>query len=222
MSWIPGWNSVADAGWWSGFFFWASIASLIGLGISEIASHRYSDRKDELVTDQQRVDKKNHDDEIARLHLETAQANERAAKLQEAAAWRVLSPEAKAGLADNLRNAGGGLVEISYPANDPEALFLASQIEGVFKQLNAEKKPPLLWNVTVQPRQFSKAIFWDLRIFGQNLDEVETLRRSFMSARVPFLTEPVPNILNDSPGMLITGGAAAPATIFVGPKRPFN
>lgn len=75
MGWIPGWESIQATGWWSGFFFWASIVSLIGLGISEVASHRYAERKDELVEVQQTADKKAHDDEIALLHLETAKAN---------------------------------------------------------------------------------------------------------------------------------------------------
>jgi hypothetical protein len=58
MSLIPGWDSIAGAGWWSTFYFWASIISLIGLGTSEVASHRYSERKDELVGQQQLIEKK--------------------------------------------------------------------------------------------------------------------------------------------------------------------
>jgi hypothetical protein len=80
MSWIPGWGSVAATSWWSGFFLWASIVSLIGLGISEVASHRFSERKDELAAEQQEAEKKQHDDEIARLHLETAKAEAAAAQ----------------------------------------------------------------------------------------------------------------------------------------------
>jgi hypothetical protein len=49
MGWIPGWDSIAAASRWSGFYFWMSIGSLIGLGVFEIASHRYTDRHDELV-----------------------------------------------------------------------------------------------------------------------------------------------------------------------------
>jgi hypothetical protein len=53
MGWIPGWDSVASAGWWSGFYFWLGIVALIGLGAFEVASHRYSDRKDELLAAEQ-------------------------------------------------------------------------------------------------------------------------------------------------------------------------
>lgn len=86
MGWIPGWESIQATGWWSGFFFWASIVSLIGLGISEVASHRYSERRDELLETQQRLEKQQHDDDMARLHLEAAKANAETAKANEAAA----------------------------------------------------------------------------------------------------------------------------------------
>jgi hypothetical protein len=79
MGWFPGWDSIASAGMWSGVFFWLSIGSLIGLGITEVISHRYSERKDELVERQQLDEKKQHDDEMARLHLEASKADERAA-----------------------------------------------------------------------------------------------------------------------------------------------
>jgi hypothetical protein len=82
MSWIPGWDSAASANLWSNIFFWAGIAALLFLGISEVVSHRYTERKDELVSEQQAAAERHHNEEIARLHLETAQANERAANLE--------------------------------------------------------------------------------------------------------------------------------------------
>jgi hypothetical protein len=84
MGWIPGWDSIAGTGWWSGFYFWASIACLIGLGIAEVASHRYSGRMEDLTAAEQTKTQRRHDDEMARLQLETAKANERAAELNAA------------------------------------------------------------------------------------------------------------------------------------------
>jgi hypothetical protein len=220
VSWIPGWGSIAAAGWWSGFFFWASIVSLIGLGISEVASHRYGDRKDELTAEQQRIDKKTHDDEIARLHLEPAQANERAAKLQEAAAWRILQPGEKSRLIAALKTGIGGSIELSYSVNDPESLFLASQFETVFKQVN-EGRDVLLWNVKIQPRQFSQAVYWGLHIVGERADLVASLRAAFTVAGVPYSTGPVSYVLNDAPGLTING-SPPDAMIFVGSKHPPN
>ena len=82
MGWIPGWDSIAGAGWWSGFYFWLSIVSLIGLGVFEVASHRYGDRHDELAEHQRATENKQHDDEIARLHLEAANAQKSAEELR--------------------------------------------------------------------------------------------------------------------------------------------
>jgi hypothetical protein len=47
---LPGWDSVDRTAWWSSFYFWASIFSLLLLGATEVLSHRYGKRHDELVT----------------------------------------------------------------------------------------------------------------------------------------------------------------------------
>ena len=78
MIWVPGWDTIQSANRWSNFYFWVSIASLIGLGISEVASHRYSERKDELVAIEEQNTKRTHDDEIARIRLEAATLSDKA------------------------------------------------------------------------------------------------------------------------------------------------
>lgn len=143
MGWIPGWESIQATGWWSGFFFWASIVSLIGLGISEVASHRYSERRDELVETQQRVEKKQHDDDRARLHLEAvkanadaesaraeiAEANARALEakvaLEKFKAPRLLTIEQGTRIADKLKAFAGTRYDAGLgPKGDPEPLYL--------------------------------------------------------------------------------------------------
>jgi hypothetical protein len=49
MTWWPGWDSIASTGYWSHFWFWLGIVCLFALGASEIVSHIYGLRKDELV-----------------------------------------------------------------------------------------------------------------------------------------------------------------------------
>jgi hypothetical protein len=152
MGWIPGWDSIAGAGWWSGFYFWLSIVSLIGLGMFEIASHRYGDRHDELVEHQRAAEKREHDDEIARLHLETAQitersaqldreaakANERAAQLEKEAAQarlelmelqnpRMIRPDK---LAEELAGKPTAKVEIWYVSECSDCHWLATWLAG--------------------------------------------------------------------------------------------
>jgi hypothetical protein len=82
VSWIPGWDSITSAHSWSNIYFWASICSLILLGVFEVFSHRYSERKDELAAVEQSDAQRRHNEEIARLHLETATANERTEQLR--------------------------------------------------------------------------------------------------------------------------------------------
>jgi len=62
------------------------------LGVSEVISHRYSLRVESQVSDEQTETKRQHEEELARLHLETAKANEEAARLT--IAVRPRNPEA--------------------------------------------------------------------------------------------------------------------------------
>jgi hypothetical protein len=161
MSWIPGWESIQATGWWSGFYFWASITSLIGLGISEVASHRYSERRDELMEIQQRDEKNQHDDDMARLHLETSKANAETAKANEAAARaneraaelkleldkevaarqpRHLTPEQKATVVEALRNSPKGKVFVVSSFFDAEARQFGAEIEDALRASGYEVK----------------------------------------------------------------------------------
>jgi hypothetical protein len=143
---IPGWDSVAGAGWWATFWFWASLGSLLLLGISEFISHQYTERKDFLVEQEQTAEKQRHDEEMARVHRGTAQANERAAELaketallqyqleqeRQKRAQRLLTDAQKAAMISALR---GTLSEVMLVTqNDPEAQALAIQLMSVFSE----------------------------------------------------------------------------------------
>jgi hypothetical protein len=82
MNWMPGWHSISGTEWWSNFYFWIGICGLMLLGFSELISHRYALRKDELVAEQENDAQSGHDQEIARLALEAAQANRRSEELR--------------------------------------------------------------------------------------------------------------------------------------------
>lgn len=83
MSIIPGWDSIAGSHWWSNFYFWLSIVSLISLGVMEVVSHRYSERNDKLSAIEQEATKKAHEFEIAQLHLEAARMAKQAEELRQ-------------------------------------------------------------------------------------------------------------------------------------------
>ena len=55
VSWLPGWTTADDAGWWSSFYFWFGVASLVSLGCAEVLSHFYGLRQDELVAISERA-----------------------------------------------------------------------------------------------------------------------------------------------------------------------
>jgi hypothetical protein len=55
VSWLPGWASADDAEWWSSFYFWFGVASLVLLGCGEVLSHFYGLRRDELVAVSERA-----------------------------------------------------------------------------------------------------------------------------------------------------------------------
>jgi len=106
MSWWPGWESIASTTWWSNFYFWASIIALISLGIFEVISHRYSERKDELVAVEQAGVQRRHDEDMTRVQHDAAQAVERAATLEkDAATARVLIADANVRAAEATQKA---------------------------------------------------------------------------------------------------------------------
>jgi len=49
MTWWPGWDSIADSGWWSQFWFWIGVVSLVLFGASQLASRLYGSREAELL-----------------------------------------------------------------------------------------------------------------------------------------------------------------------------
>ncbi len=76
---LPGWNSAESAGFWSTFHFWASIVSLFFLGATEVLSHRYSDRHDELIKAEREAVDRHHAEEAANLRAQIDQTRKQVA-----------------------------------------------------------------------------------------------------------------------------------------------
>jgi hypothetical protein len=181
MFWIPGWSSVAGSHWWEGFFFWVSIGGLILLGVAEIASHRYAQRKDELAAIEQQEVQDQHDKDMAALHLkaaslekEAAAANERTAEIEKYTAWRRLSQEQSDAILNEIRPIQKRVV-LAYIGNDPECLFMAAQLEHIFKYAE--------WKVQLQSRIYSRELLWNFWIPDTDHNEVaKTLKRALEKA----------------------------------------
>jgi hypothetical protein len=76
---LPGWGSLPAV---TRFHNWAELAGIAFLGllvITELVAYRYGQRKDELTAQEQTATDHRHDEEMARLHMETAQMQARAA-----------------------------------------------------------------------------------------------------------------------------------------------
>jgi hypothetical protein len=132
---------------------------------------------------------------------------------------RLSTETEKAKAAALLAGQGGGEIELSWPANDPEAIFLSAQIEETFRNANAHTGRPI-WKLTFQPRVYAHMVPFAIRIIGSDPQLVNQLRASFAGAGIPFSTESVPTAINDSPGIFMSGGPMPAAMIFVGSKHP--
>lgn len=196
MSWIPGWDSVAGTGWWSGFYFWVSIVCLIGLGVAEVVSHRYEGRKDQLAAIEEAAKDKRHNEEMARVQHDTAQAGERAAQLERDAAnarleterlkqtvaWRTIPSETATALERALA-AKVGAVNLRYTDGDPEALYLAAQFSRIFAQAH--------WQIAPGSVKLSNSVVFGLWIPDATGDG-QLLRDAFAAAHIGFDPNPLP------------------------------
>jgi len=158
--------------------------------------------------------------QTADAQTEAAEATALAARVQQAANWRVISKEQTTSLVAQLAADSGAQVTISYPANDDECLFLVAQIEGVFRRANIAAGKQL-WADQADPRTYAHAIFWGIRIFGQDPVLVQLVRNAFLAAGIETSAEAVPNMI-DAPGMRMGLGPVPPVEIYVGPRPPPN
>jgi hypothetical protein len=133
------------------------------LGVSEVVSHRYSERKDDLVEIQQIADKKAHDDEMTRVQHDTALANERAEilKRENLVLAEALSPRSiRSDVAEKTLSKFAGTKYFVVSAPDLEPRDLAAQIRSVLRRAGwqkLEKLPPEL-------RAFPKGWAWPVAL----------------------------------------------------------
>ena len=79
---LPGWDSLPAVTRHHNWAEMAGIAFLALLVIAEVVAYQYGHRKDDLTNQQQIATNQRHDKEMARLHLETAKAQEETEKLR--------------------------------------------------------------------------------------------------------------------------------------------
>ena len=129
---LPGWDSLPAV---TRYHNWAEIAGIIAVAVlvvAEIIQFKYGHRRDDLIAQEQTATNQRHDEEMARLHLDTAQSNARAAEatqkateaqlaLEKFKAPRVLQPEQWAAIAAAMRQFGNIQFDVAVgPMGDPE------------------------------------------------------------------------------------------------------
>lgn len=150
MTWWPGWDSISDSGWWSHFWFWFGIFCLFALGVSEVISHVYGLRKDDLIAtaDNARIsqqDEKDRETEARRaaeadaFQLSLSEAKERAAEadkklvdLQKQQAPRRLTEQQKETLKAALSPFHGQKITVQTILGDAECKQFLEDFVAVF------------------------------------------------------------------------------------------
>lgn len=144
MNLLPGWDSIESAGFWSHFWFWFGIACLFALGASEVVSHYYGVRKDELVAiaaESAEVRRKADADaaearrraEVATLQGRLAEADKKVAGLQSQNIARRLSSEDKQALIKDLSNSPGQKAEVFVATSAWDGSEYGKDFLSVFK-----------------------------------------------------------------------------------------
>jgi hypothetical protein len=129
---LPGWDSLSTVSRNHSIAEIAGIIILAALVVAEVASYKYGKRKDFLTEQQQHATDQRHDEEIARLHLEAAKANERAAETYAQFAARAIKPEQAMALISKLKSAGFKVRILFGP--DTEAGAFAGKLYGIFRE----------------------------------------------------------------------------------------
>jgi len=148
MNWWPGWNSIEGAGWWSGFYFWFGIVALFVLGITEVISHRYGLRKDELVSvaernavqDRATKDRQTEADaakmrqELAEAKKAAADSGKTASTVAEQATPRHLSATQEQAIFNAIAPFRGNKIDIVVQLGNSEAMNFAEEFVAIFRR----------------------------------------------------------------------------------------
>lgn len=148
--------------------------------------------------------------ENKKLEKATADANERAAEIMKATAWRQFQPDQIEKLEDSLSKNPSKIL-LAWIANDAESLSLAVQFSKILEKAR--------WQVEVSAKTFSTQLIWGIVIPPSPgaSDATQLLRNAFVGANVPFSKDELPQE-NMSYGI----SSAPPdfATILFGSKKP--
>lgn len=205
MRYLPGWDSLEAVSRYHSFAELAGIGLLAFLVIAELLSFSYGGRKDDLTEERQQATERTHEEEMARLHRETAQlsADAENAKAQIATAQketaearleterlraetrgRLVTPAQWESLSRSLK--GHDLsVHLFCPETDPEAKVYALSLSASLELAGMKdtKITPLIGSD-----------FWGLILEGPPGPDFELLKSAFHEAGIDFIARDGPQL----------------------------
>jgi hypothetical protein len=132
---LPGWDSLDAV---TRIHNWAEIFGIVSLALlvaTEVLAYMYGHRQGDLINQAQDATERRHNEEMARLHLETAEANDRATQanlqLERLKRPRLLLPNEQNRLVEEMRRFSGQFVGIGAIPGTFEAASFAEQLVRV-------------------------------------------------------------------------------------------
>jgi len=188
--------TLSSVSFWADFFGIAVVALTVFAAIAGYFSWYFNSRVDALKDEALQRFKIESAEKIASAEAQSASANEKAAASEKEAAiarleaerikgvvaWRSVAVEG-AGRMEKVLSAKPGSVNLRYTDGDPEALYLAIQLEHILVKSH--------WKIGVGAVKPANGI-----VFGINLPEADnpdrqTLGEALLAAKISFGSQPM-------------------------------
>jgi hypothetical protein len=148
---------------------------------------------------------------VSNANTKAADAIERAARVEQAAAWRILDRERFLKLKSALAGNPARPVTLGYAVGDPESITFASQILAAFEGTN--------WQVLPVGHWYESELVSGVRVLGSDVEGADLIKQALTSAKIPFSIDPVP-----IPGMYAHPPTGVPdekkLLLYLGTKPP--
>jgi hypothetical protein len=118
------------------------------------------------------------------IEREAADAKERAARIEEATAWRILDPSRSEIFKTEIAEGAGRAITLGFAVGDPESISFAIQLSDL---LLGEK-----WHVMPVGHWYEGSLVSGLRVLGSDLHGSEIIKHALTAVGLTYSTEAVP------------------------------
>jgi hypothetical protein len=147
---------------------------------------------------------------VSDANTRAADAIARAARVEQAASWRILNRQSFSKLQAALNDGSARTLILGFAVGDAESIAFASQILAAFAATK--------WNVTPVGHWYESQLVPGVRVLGSDAEGVAMLEKALANAQIPFTTDSVP-----TPGMYNTAIGTPDETklfLYIGTKPP--